>query len=146
MECYTFLEVKTVDAKRGGGLQLKEGTFLQNTSIRSAVGIAFQKVDRFFFFFNEIENWISNINSQMRERCPCHRKRAWKTRYCSPSRKKESLQFAAALICEEFCQFTVVCALSEWGKRGGRVEIVVANWQQTGCDKVDFTYSLRHAH
>lgn len=49
--------------------------------------------------------------------------------------------YAAAVICEEFSQFTVVCALSEWGERGGRAEIVATNWQQAGCDKVDFTYS-----
>lgn len=39
-------------------------------------------------------------------------------------------------LCEEFWQFTVVCALSELGKRGGKAEIVVANLQHTGSDKV----------
>lgn len=68
-----------------------------------------------------------------------------KVRIFLSEQTERSLQFAAAVICEEFCQFTVVCVLSVWGKKGGRARMVVANWQHTGCDKVDFTSSLRRA-
>lgn len=59
------------------------------------------KKSRPIFFFFEVKIGFSNINSQMRERCPCHRKCAWKTRYCSPSRKKR--------------KFAVRCRSYLWG-------------------------------